>query len=202
MRAERRALAGGDVWHFTCRTNRGKTTWACDEPAAIKDDGRLERWVVDRFLEAVPRLRVEARACSPRLGELEQAAIAAQDSFEQWRDDDRVQQRLGMDTYLAGLEARRDKRDAAAAAFARERAAVGTVAVPANADDIAAHWPTLTAGEQRALLQSAIRCVFVRGSRRTAPFAGRLHVVWQGEDVALPRGVNGWIPEPFVFGDN
>jgi site-specific DNA recombinase len=200
MRAERRSLTGGDVWYFTCRTRTGKTAWACGDAAAIKDDGALEQWIVDRFLAAIPRLRAEARASSPRLTDLEQAAIAAQDTFEQWRDDDRIQQRLGMDTYLHGLEARRGKRDAATAAFARERAAAGAVALPPNADDIAAYWPTLTATEQRALLQSTIRCVFVRGSRRTAPLDGRLHLVWQGDDVSLPaRGVNGWRAQPFRF---
>jgi hypothetical protein len=54
--------------------------------------------------------------------------------------------------------------------------------------------------DQRDLLRSAIRCVFVCGSRRTASLDGRLHVVWQGEDVALPdRGRNSWHAEPFIF---
>jgi DNA invertase Pin-like site-specific DNA recombinase len=80
MRAERRSLTGGDVWYFTCRTKTGKTAWACSDAAAIKDDGGLEQWIVDRFLAAIPRLRAEARASSPRLTDLEQAAIAAQDA--------------------------------------------------------------------------------------------------------------------------
>lgn len=203
MRAEHRTLAGGDFWYFTCRSNRHRSAWSCSEPAAVKDDGQLERWIVDRFLAALPQLQVTARSASPRLAELEEAASAAQDAFDQWRDDDRIQQRLGMDVYLHGLESRQAKLRAAAAAFDRERAAAGAVALPPGVEDIASRWPELTKAEQRSLLQSAIRCVFVRGSRRTAPLDGRLHVVWQGEDVDLPtRGINGWVATPFVFPDD
>ena len=200
MRAERRQQKSGDVWYFTCRTRTGKTAWACDHPAAIKDDGALEQWIVDRFLGALPRIQVSARAASPRLEELERQATAARDAFEQWRDDHRVQQQFGMDTYLTGLQARRDTLEAAITSFERERRKSGAVALPPGLGDIAGSWPDLTATEQRDLLRSTIRCVFVRGSRRTAPLDGRLHLVWQGEEVALPdKGRNSWRPEPFVF---
>jgi Recombinase len=200
MRAERRVQKNGPIWYFTCRTATGKTSWECNHPAAIKDDGRLEQWIVDRFHRAIPRLQVTAQEASPRLAELEQAAAATQDAFDQWRDDDRIQQRLGMDTYLRGLESRKQKATAAAAAFERERAQLGTTTLPAGADDIIARWPDLPASDRRDLLQSVIRCVFVRGSRRTAPLEGRLHLVWQGEDVALPeRGRNAWTAQPFPF---
>jgi DNA invertase Pin-like site-specific DNA recombinase len=203
MRAERRAQLGGDVWYFTCRSRTGKTAWECDYPAAVKDDGNLERWIVDRFLAAIPRLSVTSSAASPRLDELEKTATAANDAFAQWRDDDRIQQRLGMDTYLKGLEARHEKLTAAVSAFERERASVGAVALPPGADDIARHWPSLTANQQRDLLRSAILCVFVRGSRRTAPLDGRLHLVWQGEDMALPeRGRPRRQVHPFIFPDD
>ena len=203
MRAERRLQTAGDIWYFTCRSHTGKTAWSCDHPAAVKDDGTLEQWIVERFLAALPRLQVTARAASPKLDELEQAAIAAKDAFEQWRDDDRIQQRLGMDTYLKGLEARGATVTATATALERERAVVGAVALPPGAEDIAGNWPQLTPTDQRDLLRSAIRCVFVRGSRRTAPLEGRLHIVWQGEDVALPaRGRHSWQAEPFVFPDD
>ena len=169
----------------------------------MKDDGSLERWIIQRFLAALPRIRVTARAVSPRLDELEEQATAAKDAFDQWRDDDRIQQRLGMDTYLDGLEARREKLAAAVAAFERERRRTGSVALPPVLEDIAGQWPDLTATEQRDLLRSAIRCVYVRGSSRTAPLDGRLHLVWQGEDVTLPdRGRNSWRAEPFLFPTN
>jgi site-specific DNA recombinase len=203
MRAERRPQKAGDVWYFTCRTRTGKTAWACEQAAAIKDDGALERWIVDRFLAALPSLRVTARAVSPRLDELEEQASAAKDAFEQWRDDHRVQRQLGMDTYLNGLQARRETLEAAVAAFERERRRTGVVALPPGLEDIAGRWPDLTASEQRDLLRSTIRCVFVRGSRRTAPLDGRLHLVWQGEEIALPdKGRNSWRPEPFVYPDD
>ena len=203
MRAERRPQKAGDVWYFTCRSRTGKTAWRCANPAAVKDDGGLERWIVERFLAAIPRLRVTARAASPRLDELEQAANAAKDAFDQWRDDDRIQQRLGMDTYLKGLEARRIKLTAGGYGIrARTRVTRRRCAAP-GAEDIAGHWPDLTPTEQRDLLRSAIRCVFVRGSRRAAPLDGRLHLVWQGEDIALPeRGRRSWTAQPFVFRDD
>jgi hypothetical protein len=203
MRAERRPLKGGDVWYFTCRCRTGKTAWACEQPAAVRDDGSLEKWIVERFLAAIPRLQVTARAASPRLDELERAATATNDVFEQWRDDDRIQHRLGMDTYLKGLEARRAKLTAAVAAFERERAVVGAVALPPDSADIVAQWPDLTPREQRDLLRATIKCVFVRGSRRTAPLDGRLHLVWQGEEVALPgRGKRSFRARPFAFPDD
>jgi hypothetical protein len=203
MRAERRSQKTGDVWYFTCRCRTGKTAWACEHPAAVKDDGSLERWIVERFLAEIPTLQVSARAASPRLDKLERVAASAKDAFDQWRDDDRIQQRLGMDTYLNGLEARRTKVTAAVAAFERERATVGAIALPPGAEDIAAQWPDLAPAQQRDLLRSVIRCVFVRGSRRTAPLDGRLHLVWQGEDVDLPdRGRNSWRAQPFDFPDN
>ena len=203
MRAERRPQKRGDVWYFTCRCRTGKTAWSCEDPAAVKDDGSLEQWIVEQFLAAIPRLRVTARAASPEVDELERAAAAATDTFNQWRDDDRIQQRLGMDTYLQGLEARRRNVTAAVAAFERERAGVGGLTLPEGLEDIAGQWPDLTATQKRDLLRSAIRCVFARGSRRTAPLDGRLHIVWQGEEVALPdRGRNSWQPQPFVFPDD
>jgi hypothetical protein len=203
MRAERRVQRAGEVWYFTCRCRNGKTAWSCGDQAAIKDDGSLERLIVDQFLNRIPRLHVSALARSPGLQELEQAAAAAKDAFDQWRDDDRIQQRLGMDTYLDGLEARRAKLTAAVESFQRERAAVGAIALPPLTQDIATSWPDLTPAEKRDLLRSVIRCVFVRGSRRTDPLEGRLHTVWQGEEVRLPdRGKRSFRAEPFRFPDD
>ena len=203
MRAERRVQKAGEVWYFTCRCRNSKTAWSCDHQAAIKDDGSLERLIVDQFLDRIPRLHVSALARSPGLEELEQAAAAAKDAFDQWRDDDRIQQRLGMDTYLDGLEARRAKLITAVESFQRERAAVGAIALPPLTQDIATSWPDLTPSEKRDLLRSVIRCVFVRGSRRTDPLEGRLHTVWQGEEVRLPdRGKRSFRAEPFRFPDD
>ena len=70
MRAERRLQKAGDVWYFTCRCRTGKTAWTCEHPAAVKDDGVLERWIVERFLAAIPRLQITARTASPRLTNL------------------------------------------------------------------------------------------------------------------------------------
>jgi site-specific DNA recombinase len=202
MRAERRQLANGLTWHFTCRSNRTRTAWACEQPAAIRDDGALEEWIVNRFFAEIPRLVAQARQSSPRLVELEQNVDQTQTVFEEWRDDARIQERLGMDVYLEGLAARQEALNEALGALAREQARSGAMLLPADAGDLPGRWAELTTIDRRDLLRSVIRCVFVRGSRRTAPLEGRLHVVWQGQPVDLPsRGNRSWVAYPFVFDD-
>lgn len=200
MRAERRQLTNSQVWHFTCRTNRTRTSWACEHPAAIKDDGALEQWIVEKWFDTLPEFVARARHSSPRLDQLQGDVMRTQASFEQWRDDSRVQARLGMDAYLQGLGSRQDALNTALAAFAREQSRAGAIAVPADVADVRARWSELTPVEQRDLLQSTIRCVFVEGSRRTAPLDGRLRIIWQGEPVDLPsRGGRSWTPRPFLL---
>ena len=202
MRAERRRLTDGESWYFTCRSNRQRSAWACAEPAAIKDGGVLEQWIVDRFFDELPALAAQSRHASPRLDDLQHDAARAQAAFEQWRDDARVQQQLGMDAYLQGLSARQDALNEALSTLAREQARVGAVVVPGDVAEIRARWDDLMPVEQRDLLQSAIRCVFVRGSRRTAALDGRVHIIWHGQPVDLPsRGSRTWQARPFVFDD-
>lgn len=202
MRAERRVLSGGESWRFSCRTRSQRSAWKCDEPAAIKDDGQLERWIVDRWLDALPDFVARARDASPRLDELQADFARAHSAFEQWRDDVRVQERLGMDAYLEGLTARQDALNASLAALTQEQARTGSTSVPLDIADVRARWTELTSVERRDLLQSTIRCVFVRGSRSVAPLDGRLHIIWQGETIELPsRGSRGWIARPFRFQD-
>jgi hypothetical protein len=105
-----------------------------------------------------------------------------------------------MDTYLKGLAARQDALNASLAALTREQARSAATSVPVDVADVRSRWTELTSVERRDLLQSTIRCVFVRGSRRTAPLDGRLHIVWQGEPVHLPsRGSRTWNAHPFIF---
>jgi hypothetical protein len=200
MRAERHVLRGGEAWMFSCRTRRQRSAWQCDEPAAVKDDGQLEQWIVDHWLDALPDFVARAREASPRLDELQADVARAQFAFEQWRDDIRVQERLGMDAYLEGIATRQDALNTSLAVLTRERARIGTTSIRLDIADVRARWTELTSVEQRDLLQSTIRCVFVRGSRSVAPLDGRLHIVWQGESIELPsRGSRSWSPRPFRF---
>lgn len=199
-RAERRTLKGGDVWYFSCKTHTGpRQSWECHAPFAIKDDGTLEQTIVDTFLNALPDIEARGRQESPRLGELERQVADARHAFEEWRDDVRIQQQLGMDAYLAGLQSRQDALNDAIAELARERARLGAVVLPASAAEIRERWPLLSSEDQRDLLRAAIRCVFVRGSSRTAPLDGRLLFVWQGEDVDLPSRGRSWTSVPIDY---
>lgn len=203
MRAERRVLASGDVWYFTCRAKGQRAAWGCDAPAAVKDDGELQAWVVETFLQGLPDVAATRREESDRLVALEALVADRKRVFEEWRDDHQAQQLLGMSEYLAALAPRHDALNDALAQLADERVRLGAVQVPVDVTSLRGRWPSLSATAQRDLLQSGLRCVFVRGSSRTAPLPGRLHPVWwHGEPVELPsRGNRSWAAKPFVWED-
>lgn len=201
MRAERRTLKDGDVWYFTCKAAASRVSWHCDQPAAIRDDGDLERLVVARFFAELPRMEAKGRQETPRLAELERKVGGLQAAFEEWRRDLTVQQRVGMDVYLDGLADRQDALNVALAELARERTKLGAVTLPAGAAEIESRWDEFSPADQRDLLRAGFRCVFVRGSGRTAPLDGRLRFVTVDEDVALPQHGRPWTPLPVVFDD-
>jgi hypothetical protein len=130
------------------------------------------------------------------------AAEAARSAFEQWRDDARIQARLGMDAYLDGVAARQRALTEAMAALAREEATAEVMRLPGGLTDLKARWPKLTKVEQRQLLQAALLCVMVARDdpARRAPFHARVRVIWRGAPVELPRkGRVAWTPSPLTF---
>jgi DNA invertase Pin-like site-specific DNA recombinase len=201
MRARRRALADGtEVRDYTCRAASTRSAWECTAPARITDHGDLTDIIVGEFLGSVPRLRAFASHEQGRLPDLDDERARRQVAFDQWRDDARIQEQLGMDAYLAGLTARQDALNEAIAALAAEASRVGLFEIPA---DLVEKWPALSKRQQRDLLQSAIRCVFVQRSPHTTSLEQRLRLIWQGDDVNLPsRGDRGWSARPFDFADS
>ena len=201
MRPARRSLKDGTiVTDFSCKTAHS-AAHACPAPARIMDHGDLTQLVVSRFLSALPELAAEATKASPQLAAAEREANIARTTFEQWRDDARVQEQLGLDQYLAGLQARQERLNEKVVALSREQATAQAIPLPPNASSIAARWDELSVGHQRDLLGAAIRCVFVRRSSRSTPLDERVRVVFRGEAVDLPRrGAKDWRPVPFDFG--
>lgn len=202
MRAERRVLKESEAWYFSCKAHsKGRVSWDCEHPAAIKDAGDVEAAIVTAFFDRLPIVEATARKGGPQLAELERTLATAVHAFEEWRDDPRIQTQLGMDAYLTGMGARQDAVNAAMADLARERARLGAISLPAAATEIEKTWPDLEPAQQRDLLRSVIRCVFVRGSSRIAPLPGRLKIIWQDDDVALPQPGRAWTPLLVTFDD-
>ena len=114
----------------------------------------LERQVAAAFLDAY-RLVARVRRARPRLDEARWGRVRAA-AFEQWRDDVRIQVRLGMDAYLDGVAARQRALTEAMAALAREQATADVMHLPRALTDLTARWPELTKVEQRQLLQAAL----------------------------------------------
>ena len=204
MRAERRRQARGEVWAFSCRSVSGAHAWTCDAPAYIAITDELEQLLADAFLKALPTFVARVRRATPRLDEATVEAESAQSAFEQWRDDARIQARLGMDVYLDGVAARQRVLTEAMAALAREQATADVMHLPRALTDLKARWPELTKVEQRQLLQAALLCVMVARDdpARREPFHARVRVVWRGAPIDLPRkGHVAWTPSPLDFGD-
>ncbi len=201
LRAERRPGARGPRIRFSCRTVRTRSGWAFEEPARINDEG-LQQWIVDAMFEALPRMQVTLRAQDGASARVQAAVDRSRAAYDEWRDDSRIQQRLGMDAYLDGLAARQSELNDAISELARDQARRSAVAMAPELGDLRTRWDDLSKLEQRRLLQSAIRCVFVRGTSSRLPHKGRLHVIWQGDSVDLPaRGRRDWVPKPFLFND-
>lgn len=189
------------AWAFSCRTT-GDGGWSCSEPAYTLDRGELDALVLGKFNARVPAVIARARALSPRMDELDLEVSGAQTSFAAWRDDARIQERLGMDAYLAGLEARKRTLDAALAAKAGEAQRLRATSLPA---DVVGLWDTFTVDQQRELLGTLIEAVFVRGtSGGPLPLAERVRVVFRGDRPALDlpaTGMRGYVPRPVRFDD-
>lgn len=202
VRAERRPYKAGDAWLFTCRASKRSDLAAlCEDPIALKDTGDVEAWITDRVLTDLPRLVARGRAVTPELDAERQAVAELRVAFEAWRDDQRIQQRLGMDVYLDGLSARQDALNEALADLARREAQIQAPALPEiDVDEIRASWHDMPREARARLLASAVNCVFVRGSR-SMPLPERLEIVYHGTPVDLPsRGDRDFVPRPYVFG--
>jgi DNA invertase Pin-like site-specific DNA recombinase len=203
VRAERRTYADGrGYWVFACRAARaGDVAVRCTEPVRILDTGNVEAWIVEEVLEAWPRIVGEQEQATPELADERQAVDEARARFEQWRDDSRVQERLGMDAYLDGLAARQDEMNAAIAELARKDATLTAPRLPdIDPDVIRDQWPSFTRDEQRELLAAVVKCVFVRHGSRDLPLGDRMEIVFHGTPLDLPaRGDREFTSRPYVF---
>ena len=186
MRSERRVRAHDEVWTFTCRSTQGANAWVCPDPARVVMTDARQEAVLQTFLQVLPTFVARSRAKTPRLEEAASAADEARTAFIAWRDDVRLQVRLGMDAYVDALEQRQRTLNAALAELAREEAITDARALPADLADLRAQWPTLTSRERRVLMRAAILCVLVRAGAAGESICDRLLIVWRGSTLTLP----------------
>jgi hypothetical protein len=202
MRAERRSLARADVWIFTSRSVSGAHAWTCEAPAPITLTDEEHEQIARTFLALLPDVVARCRRASPRLDEAAQAVEVARGTFEQSRDDIRLQVRLGMDAYVGALQARQQALNLALAELAREEARADALTLPSELADLRLQWRSLTPAERRTLMHAAMVCVFVRAGDHAASPRERLRIVWRGAVVELPRkGHVAWTPRPVDFDD-
>ncbi len=202
MRAERRRLARREVWIFTCRSVSGAHAWTCEAPARVTLTDDQHEQVAATFVDRVPDVVARSRQASPQLDDAARAVEVARDAFEQWRDDIRLQVRLGMDAYVEALELRQRALNLALAELAREEARADALTLPAELADLRGQWPSLTARERRTLMHAGLLCVFARACDHRVSLRERLRLVWRGAVVELPRkGHVAWTPQPVDFDD-
>ncbi|MEA2496383.1 MAG: site-specific recombinase [Thermoleophilaceae bacterium] len=128
-----------------------------------------------RILSNPPReLRFQRAEVLRRQQELREAEFA----LTSYRDDLRVVDVLGQDSFVAGLQVRSAEVDKARRALGYAEAAIEAPPVP-PADELQERWPALSADERRKYIGRVIDCVFVRRGR--VPTEDRLHVCVRGE---------------------
>lgn len=166
----------------------------------------LEDYVVDEFFRYLEAIEAERALDEADPEPLERALQQANDELKAWVNAEaQITDAGGLDSYLAGLAARRLRRDEAQ----RSLDAVARLAgLPAR--EIREDWPNMSLEEQRDHLSAAIQWVFVRRNSREfvadGASADRVHVVWRlrGEpEVDVPRPNNrDYALRPFVFPDD
>ncbi len=178
MRPDKMTVRGGErVRIYRCRLNH--STGKCSRGASVM--GR----VVEPWIEAQVLSLLETQAdATESTQELESALLAldeAEAELAAFRDEERILGALGREGYLAGIEARAHRVDAAAGGVAAARRSAG--AVPGG-KVLSAAWPDLTVTERQHVLRGAIDAVFVRAvARSNVPIGdpSRSLIMWAGQ---------------------
>jgi len=157
----------------------------------------IEPWIVERFFERIPDLRLKAVDASSELAAAQEAWERAERELIAYRD---AESALGAH-FLAGLESRKVMLEEAEAHLAdlREAAGLGEVLDLAT---LRSSWPELSVAERRQVLAGAIDAVFLRRvGQRNVPVGERAIVLWRGEAPAdLPSlSRRGFEPREFVW---
>lgn len=180
---------GSRLGLYRCRKRH--PSGVCGEPVSVLARV-LEPWVEAQFLAALgpDGPLAEAAEGSRALADAERDLQAAEHELAVYRDETRIAELLGRDSFLAGLETRARAVDVARDALdaVRERSALAATIPSAAA--LLEDWPTLTIGERRLILTAAIDAVIIRpsrGSGRQIPIEERTLILWRGEaPVDLP----------------
>jgi DNA invertase Pin-like site-specific DNA recombinase len=171
---------------YYCR--RIYSTGECPAPASIIAR-KLDPFVEQLFLEHIAHLVQAKRVASAdkgRLEEVERAVALAQADYDKWEEmSDRLGEKISEDRWLAGLEKRAAKLDAAVQQreleLERQRFTDEVVS-----DTLLQAWPTLPKDDKRFTLGYAIDRVIVRNANgkrgHSAPAVQeRARIFWAGE---------------------
>ena len=182
---------------YRCRGSH--SAGRCTEQAAISGNV-IEPYVTGLFLDHARRVRASFRDRSDELEELERRWQADEGELAVFRDDERIAGALGVDRFVAGLEARTARAEASRSEYMAAAASMGGQA-GAGVVSAAEMWDELEVQDRQALLHAALDCVFVRSTgRRRVPVEERTMVFWAGEAPAgLPRRGQRVPLEPFVW---
>jgi DNA invertase Pin-like site-specific DNA recombinase len=159
---------------YRCGKHHGSGT--CPAPATISAsviEPYLETLLLDQVATRAYRPEVETRA----LEEIEREVENAEAELHAWVTDEAILS-LGRDIYVAGLNARQQRMEKTQARR-RELLSNAATALPSRTE-LAALWPTLTNGEKRRLLSSAIDTVIIRPNGRR-PVQERAVILLYGE---------------------
>jgi DNA invertase Pin-like site-specific DNA recombinase len=204
MRAATRTLKDGQVVHdYRCRCSAEQAGRCLDAATATGSEG-AEAFIVDAFFARIDDLQVKLNegATLDVVADRQAVRDDARLALEAYAGDARVQAALGMDAYVAGLEARRAVLDEAQRELDAANDSIEALPGALDAMSVRRSWRVLTVDEKRQLLASVIDCVFVRRRAGRESLADRTRVLWRGETVglALPgQGKRGYSPVPFLF---
>ncbi|HET9198204.1 MAG TPA: recombinase family protein [Solirubrobacterales bacterium] len=185
---------GKPFLELRCKAQARERTTACDHPAYITAS-RLEKFVLERFLERIGEYRLRAVDRTSEVAELEGRLVEAEAELRAALDT-RLAEALGGDGDPRYLEVVSERREAV---DSLQEAVAGAEDLAVNLPDVnlAEVWSELELEDQRRLLRSALDCVFVR--RGDGDVATRVHFCWRGEAPELPQPGRRWTPQPFDF---
>lgn len=158
----------------------------------------VEPWVIEQFFARVDDLIAGAEEDTAAIERTAAALADAEAELSAYRDDTRIADLLGRDSFLEGLKKRADAVEDARSTLAEARSSAAPMAFPAQ--DLRELWNDLEVDEKRMALRSVIDAVMLRRGGKV-PIERRALILWRGEapDDLPRRGLNRVPITPFVW---
>jgi site-specific DNA recombinase len=196
MKADWMTLRSGERTR-TYRCRKHHAGGVCQDSCAVI--GRqIDPWVEAQLLEHLGALAVRSHTDDAPLRAATSDVADALADLEAYRDDSRIMGAIGMDAFVAGLEARSGKLDDARASLAAAREAQSPFG--RGAANIVQTWPDMDTLERRKVLSATMDAVMLRSGRGIA-IEDRARILWrgQGPDDLPRRGIKRVVPIPYLW---